>query len=283
MTAQIIDGKALAQRMQDELAIEVSALVPQLGRPPGLGVLLVGDDPASQVYVRNKDRAARRVGLHSEVLCLPADASENDVLAAVARLNADSRIDGFLVQLPLPAPIDATRVLRAMSPDKDADGLHPMNLGRLMAGVRGPRPCTPSGVMALIASTGLSCTGKEAVIVGRSTIVGKPQALLLTEANATVTLCHTKTRDLAAHCRRADILVVAAGKAELIGGAMVKEGAVVVDVGIHRRGEGLVGDVHFATASERAGWITPVPGGVGPMTVTMLIKNAIELARTRGA
>ena len=281
VTATIIDGKALAHTLCQQMAEQVRALSATLGRPPGLGVLLVGEDPASEVYVRNKERRAREVGLNSRVDRLPATATQAQILAAVDELNADASIDGFLVQLPLPGGIDALAVTNRIDPAKDADGLHPMSIGRLVVGLPGPRPCTPAGVMALLRSVQTPLVGAHAVVVGRSSIVGKPMAMLLLEEHATVTICHSRTQDLADQVRRAQVVVASVGKPEIIRGEWIAPGATVIDVGINRVHGKLVGDVEFAGASRRARAITPVPGGVGPMTIALLIQNTITAARLR--
>lgn len=281
-TAKIIDGKALAAEVRARLSVEVAEFRAQTGRAPGLAVLLVGEDPASQVYVRNKEIAAREIGMVSEMIRLPADATQEQVEEAVLRLNRDDHIDGFLVQLPLPKGLNEERIVALVDPAKDADGLHPYNLGRLFAGLPAPRPCTPSGVIALLAHAGVDLTGLHAVVVGRSNIVGKPVATMLLEKNATVTVCHSRTRDLPDYVRTADVVVAALGKAEFIRGEWLKPGAVVIDVGINRVGEKkIVGDVEFAAASQRASAITPVPGGVGPMTIAMLLQNTLVNAQRR--
>ncbi len=271
--AQIIDGKAVAARVRGEIAEEIREYGENV---PGLAVILVGDDPASAVYVRNKKKSCEEVGMYSEVYTMPAETSEETLLEKIAELNADKKINGILVQLPLPKHIDEKKVIAAIHPDKDVDAFHPYNVGQIMIGDYRFLPCTPAGVMELIASTGVEIAGKECVVIGRSNIVGKPQAMLLLQKNGTVTICHSKTKDLAEVTRRADILVVAIGKADFITGDMIKPGAVVIDVGMNRNKEGkLTGDVDYATASEVAGYITPVPGGVGPMTITMLLKNTL--------
>ena len=275
MTALIIDGKQLAQKLHADWKLRADRLN-ALGIAPGLAVVLVGDNAASQVYVRNKIKACREIGIRSEEHLLGGDAAEQAVLALIDRLNADAAIHGILVQLPLPAHLAPAVVIERISADKDVDGLHSRNLGRLLSGHPHFLPCTPAGIMEMLKSTDLNLRGKEAVVVGRSNIVGKPVALLLLQASATVTLCHSQTHDLMHHTRRADVLVAAVGKAHMIGGEMIKPGAVVIDVGINRSPDGkLIGDVDFGTARERAGWITPVPGGVGPMTIAMLMCNAI--------
>jgi methylenetetrahydrofolate dehydrogenase (NADP+)/methenyltetrahydrofolate cyclohydrolase len=283
MTAQLLDGAALAQRIRAEVAEQAARLTRQ-GTPPGLAVLLVGDDPASAVYVKHKVKDCEEAGLRSVLQRLPADTSEADLLARIRALNADSSIHGILVQLPLPPHLDAQRVIETISPLKDVDGFHVASAGALMTGQPGFVPCTPLGVMKLLDHAGVDLAGAEAVVVGRSNIVGKPQAMLLLQASATVTICHSRTRDLAAHCRRADVLVVAAGRARMVTGDMIKPGAVVIDVGMNRIPDGpqagrLCGDVDFDSAAAVAGAITPVPGGVGPMTRAMLLVNTLEAAR----
>ena len=277
--AQIIDGKKISSELRAELAAEVNALAEQ-GIVPGLAVIIVGEDPASKIYVRNKGRACAEVGIYSEILELPESTSEAELLAKIAELNARPEINGILVQLPLPRHIDESAVIAAISPDKDVDAFSEANVGRIMLGDYRFLPCTPAGVMELLRRSGIEIEGKSAVVVGRSNIVGKPQAMLLLHANATVTICHSRTRNLAEVCRGADILVVAIGKADFITADMVKPGAVVIDVGMNRRPDGkLTGDVDYAAVSEIAGYITPVPGGVGPMTITMLLRNTVTAAR----
>ena len=281
MAAKIIDGKALAARLRGAMADEVKQLVARSVRP-GLAVVLVGDDPASQIYVRNKTKALAEAGFACFDHHLPADTAEEKLLRLVADLNADRAVDGILVQLPLPKHIDSKRVLLAIDPAKDVDGFHPENLGRLLIGEPRFVACTPYGIMKLIEEAGTTIRGANAVVVGRSNIVGKPVAVLLTNADATVTVCHSKTRDLPAVIGGADILVAAIGRPEMIRGSWIKPGATVIDVGTNRLSSGkLVGDVEFAAAVERAGAITPVPGGVGPMTITMLLANTLESARRR--
>jgi methylenetetrahydrofolate dehydrogenase (NADP+)/methenyltetrahydrofolate cyclohydrolase len=281
MAAKIIDGKALAARLRGAMADEVKQLVARSVRP-GLAVVLVGDDPASQIYVRNKTKALAEAGFACFDHHLPADTAEDKLLGLVADLNADRAVDGILVQLPLPKHIDSKRVLLAIDPAKDVDGFHPENLGRLLIGEPRFVACTPYGIMKLIEEAGTTIRGANAVVVGRSNIVGKPVAVLLTNADATVTVCHSKTRDLPAVIGGADILVAAIGRPEMIRGSWIKPGATVIDVGTNRLSSGkLVGDVEFAAAVERAGAITPVPGGVGPMTITMLLANTLESARRR--
>ncbi len=282
MTARIIDGNELARRIRAEVAGR-AAMLAQAGRPPGLAVILVGEDPASTVYVRNKVKDCQESGIHSILDRLPADTTEAALLARIEQLNRDPSIHGILVQLPLPRHLDAQRVIETIAPEKDVDGFHISNAGALMTGTPRFRPCTPYGVMKMLEHAGVNLDGAEAVVVGRSNIVGKPQAMMLLERNATVTICHSRTRDLAAHCRRADVLVAAVGKARMITGDMIKPGAVVIDVGMNREPDGpnvgkLCGDVDFASASPVASAITPVPGGVGPMTRAMLLVNTLEAA-----
>jgi methylenetetrahydrofolate dehydrogenase (NADP+)/methenyltetrahydrofolate cyclohydrolase len=280
MPAQILDGKSLAAELRADVKRRVAALA-QRGKRPGVAVVLVGDNPASRVYVRNKARACEETGILSRVLQLPADVGEAALLAEIARLNADPAIHGVLVQLPLPAHLDAARVQAAVSPAKDVDGFHVENLGALLAGRPRLVPCTPAGIVRLIEHAGVPVAGRHAVIVGRSNIVGKPLALLLLQKDATVTVCHSKSAGLENLTRGADILVAAVGRPKLVSGAMVKTGACVVDVGINRLADGsLAGDVDFASAAEVAGWITPVPGGVGPMTIAMLLENCLVAQRS---
>lgn len=277
--AQIIDGKKISSEMRAEISEEVKALA-QRGIVPGLAVIIVGEDPASKVYVRNKGRACAEVGIYSEIIEMPESISEAELLAKIAELNARPEINGILVQLPLPRHINESAVIAAISPDKDVDAFSEVNVGKIMIGDYRFLPCTPAGVMELLRRSGIEIEGKNAVVVGRSNIVGKPQAMLLLHANATVTVCHSRTRNLAGICRGADILVVAIGKADFIKADMVKPGAVVIDVGMNRRPDGkLTGDVDYAAVSEVAGYITPVPGGVGPMTITMLLRNTVTAAR----
>ena len=279
MAAQIIDGKKIAAETRAEIAAAV-AEQKAAGVTPGLAVIIVGENPASQVYVRNKHKACGEVGMYSEVIEMPGDTTEETLLAKIAELNEDTKIDGILVQLPLPGHINEEKVINAIRPDKDVDAFHPINTGKIMIGNPDFLPCTPAGVMVMLKKTGIDITGKNCVVVGRSNIVGKPMAMLLLGANGTVTVCHSKTKDLAAVTREADILVVAIGRADFITGDMVKEGAVIIDVGMNRRADGkLTGDVDFASASERASYITPVPGGVGPMTITMLLQNTLTASK----
>lgn len=281
MTAKIIDGKALSASLRAELAKRAATLTAK-GITPGLAVILVGDNPASKVYVRNKIKACAECGVASFHHEMPASTSEAEMLALIARLNADPAVHGILVQLPLPPHIDVRHVLEAVAIDKDVDGFHLYNVGGLVVGNTIFPPCTPHGVQLLLKTTGVELAGLNAVIVGASNIVGKPMALMLLQSEATVTVCHIKTRDLAQHTRLADVLIVAAGKPGLITPDMVKEGAIVIDVGINRLPDGrIVGDVDFEGVKQKASWITPVPGGVGPMTVTMLIENTLRSAERR--
>jgi methylenetetrahydrofolate dehydrogenase (NADP+) / methenyltetrahydrofolate cyclohydrolase len=278
MTARILDGKALGARLRAGLAARIAGLPFK----PGLRVVRVGEDPASGVYVRNKDRAAAEAGFDSATIHLPETTTEADLLAEIARLNADPAVDGILVQLPLPAHIRAEAAIAAVDPRKDVDGFHPLNAGRLAAGEPGLVPCTPRGVMHLLAEAGVALRGARALVLGRSQIVGRPMAQLLLGADCTVTIAHSRTRDLPAECRRAEILVAAAGRAEMVRGDWIAPGAVVIDVGINRRPDGkLVGDVAYAEALGHAGAITPVPGGVGPMTIACLLENTLEAALAR--
>lgn len=277
MTARIIDGKSIAKELRESLAPRVAALKEQ-GITPGLTVIVVGDDPASAIYVRNKERACVKLGMNSQVLRFPAETTQGEILNTVRLLNQDDSVHGILVQLPLPRHIDEQAVLRAIDPDKDVDGFHAMNAGRLMNGEPGFVACTPKGVMRLLEVSGVELDGKNAVVVGRSNIVGKPMALLLLQKNCTVTIAHSHTKDLTAVTRSADILVVAVGRAGFITGDMIKPGAAVMDVGINRVDGKVVGDVDFESAKEVASCITPVPGGVGAMTIAMLMENTVEAA-----
>jgi methylenetetrahydrofolate dehydrogenase (NADP+)/methenyltetrahydrofolate cyclohydrolase len=287
VTAKLLDGKSLARTIRQELRDEVAEFIQNNGEVPTLAAVLVGEDPASQVYVRNKVKGCDEVGIYSRMFRLPADTSQDDLLALVAKLNRakDEPTHGILVQLPLPKQIDAARILQAISPLKDVDGFHPENVGRLVQGVPRFVPCTPYGIQQLLIRNGIETAGRHVVVVGRSETVGKPMALLLMQrgsgADATVTVCHSKTRDLASITRQADILIVAIGQPQFITAEMVKPGAVVVDVGIHRTESGLVGDVDFTAVSQVASQITPVPGGVGPLTVTMLLVNTLAAARVQ--
>lgn len=278
---KIIDGKAIAAAIREELARDVQSLQGQ-GVTPGLAVVLVGDDPASRVYVTMKEKACAATGIFSDEHKLPAETTEAELLALIDELNRDERIDGILVQLPLPDQIDESKILEAIAPTKDVDGFHPYNVGRLVTGNPLFRPCTPYGVMKMLEYTGVELSGKEVVVVGRSNIVGKPVALMCLAEHATVTLCHSRTRNLAEQVGRADVLIAAVGRPEMIRGEWIKEGAVVIDVGVNRVGDKkLVGDVEFEAARERASAITPVPGGVGPMTISMLLYNTVASARRR--
>lgn len=280
--AQILDGKSFAQKIQANLKTQIAALTPKMGRPPGLAVLMVGDNPASAAYVRNKERACERIGMASFGKLFPADTTQSELEAVIQDLNQDERVDGILVQLPLPPHLDAVGLLLTIAPEKDADGLHPLNLGHLVRSEPGLRSCTPYGVMELLKEYHIPLEGKKAVVVGRSILVGKPIALMLLEANATVAIAHSRTQDLAAVTREADILVAAIGRPEFITADMIKPGAVVIDVGINRivdtaTGKSrLVGDVAYTEAAQVAAQITPVPGGIGPMTVAMLLQNTFN-------
>ena len=289
MSAKIISGTEIAKEIRVELKQEIAELKEKHGLTPGLATILVGDDPASRVYVGQKDKSCNNLGIYSKMINLPEDTSEEDLLKLIDELNNNSDIHGILVQLPLPGHINETRVLYAIDPNKDVDGFHPVNVGKMVIGEKCFLPCTPHGVLELISRSGVKTEGAEVVIVGRSNIVGKPVLNLMLQkrpcGNATVTLCHTRTKDLAFHTKRADILIVATGHPKTVTGDMVREGTVVIDVGVNRIGktpEGkaiLVGDVEFDSVKERAAAITPVPGGVGPMTIVMLMKNTVEAAR----
>ena len=289
MAAQIIDGKQVAAEMRAELKAEVAKLKEQ-GIVPGLGVILVGEDPASQSYVRAKERACEELGIYSDDNRLPADITQQDLIALVNQMNNDPKINGILVQLPLPKGLNESEVLLAIAPEKDVDGFHPMNVGKMMVGEKAFLPCTPHGVIQLLLRSGVTIEGAKVVIVGRSNIVGKPLANMLIQkndkGNATVTVCHTRTADLAWHTKQADIVIAAAGRPNTITADMVKDGVVVIDVGVNRvedatkkKGYRLVGDVDFEAVKEKASLITPVPGGVGPMTITMLLYNTVESAK----
>lgn len=292
MAAKIISGTEIAKQIRAELKEEVANLKAKHDITPGLATVLVGDDPASRVYVGQKEKACKELGIYSERIDLPGDTPEADLLALIDRLNKDPRINGILVQLPLPKHIDERKVLYAIDPAKDVDGFHPVNVGKLMIGTRCFLPCTPHGIQELLIRFGVETAGAEVVVVGRSNIVGKPIANMLIQkgkgADATVTVCHTRTKDMAFHTRRADILIVAAGRPKTVTADMVKEGVVVIDVGVNRIGqtpEGkaiLAGDVDFESVKEKASAITPVPGGVGPMTITMLMQNTVEAAKEQG-
>ncbi len=277
MTAQMIDGKILSEKVLTRLTLQVEKLKAK-GVTPGLAVVLVGEDPASQIYVRSKERACEQLGIYSKVLRLKEDTSEKELLATVNKLNEDHQIHGILVQLPLPKHMNTDKVLTAIDANKDVDGFHRENVGKLFLGQEGIVACTPKGALEMLRSTGVSITGKEAVVIGRSNIVGKPMAMLLINEGATVTVCNSKTKGLENHTKRADILVVAVGKAKMITADMVKPGAVVIDVGINRVEGKVVGDVDFESVKEVAGYITPVPGGVGKMTIAMLMDNTVSIA-----
>lgn len=279
MSAQLLDGQAIAADLRASIKENVDTILAAGGRPPGLAVVLVGANPASQVYVRNKRKACAEVGFHSVLHELPDSTSQTDLLELIDRLNADPAIDGILVQLPLPAHLDEMAVTERILPTKDVDGFHPYNVGRLVLRTPLLRPCTPKGIMTMLARTGRQLEGLDAVVIGQSNIVGRPMALELLAARCTVTICHSRTKDLAGKARSADLLVAAVGRARFVPGDWVKEGAIVIDVGINRGEDGkLVGDVDFAACAERAAWITPVPGGVGPMTIATLLENTLQAA-----
>ena len=280
---KLLDGKALSQTIKNQIKTEISALKAEHGIVPGLAVILVGDDPASHVYVGMKAKACEEVGVYSVVHKMPASVSQQEILNTIAMINQNPYLDGLLVQLPLPPQVDANALLEQIDVRKDVDGFHPYNFGRLLAGLETFAPCTPLGVMTLLEANGIDVKGKNAVVVGASNIVGKPMAALLLNAGATVDICHILTRDLAEHTRRADIVVVGVGKAGLITGDMVKEGAVVVDIGTNKVDGKLKGDVDFDTVAPKCAHITPVPGGVGPMTISMLLQNTLTAAKMRAA
>ena len=278
MSAQLLDGKVMSEELRARIAERVAALK-EKGVTPGLAVILVGEDPASQIYVRNKEKGCEQVVMHSVAIPLPAETTQDELEGHIRALNADASIHGILVQLPLPRHLDEAAALAVIVPEKDVDGFHVQNAGKRMNGLPGVVACTPKGAMEMIRRTGVDLNGKEAVVVGRSNIVGKPMAMLLLQANCTVTMCHSRTADLAAHTRTADVLVAAVGKAKFITADMVKSGAIVIDVGINRLEDGkVVGDVDFDNVKDVAGFITPVPGGVGRMTITMLLENTVEAA-----
>jgi methylenetetrahydrofolate dehydrogenase (NADP+)/methenyltetrahydrofolate cyclohydrolase len=283
MAATIIDGKEVAARVRAGVAREVAELRERTGRVPGLATILVGDDPASEVYVRNKRKASAEAGITDHHQHLPADAAQEDVAAAIEDCNRDPEVSGILLQLPVPKGLNGKELTALISADKDVDGLTHVSAGRLMQGAPGLRPCTPLGVIELLDSYSVALEGAEAVVVGRSDLVGKPVAFLLLERNATVTMCHSRTRELPAVCARADVLIAAVGRAEMIGPDYVKPGATVIDVGINRTEAGLQGDVQFAPVADKAGLITPVPGGVGPMTIAMLLRNTVTAAKLAAA
>lgn len=276
MAAKILNGKYVAEKIRHDLGIKVKNIKDKTGRVPGLAVVLVGDDPASKTYVSMKEKACKQVGIYSEVYKLKADVQEHELLKLIHQLNSDEKIDGILVQLPLPGHIDEKKIIDTIKPEKDVDGFHPVNIGKLLINKKGFIPCTPYGIIKLMDYYGIEIEGKNAVVVGRSNIVGKPLAVLLLHRNATVTICHSRTKNLPDITKKADILVAAVGKARIITSDMVKEGAVVIDVGINRIDGKLIGDVDYEKVKEKASWITPVPGGVGPMTITMLLNNTIE-------
>ena len=278
MSAQLLDGKVMSDALRSEIAVRVAALK-EKGIHPGLAVILVGEDPASQIYVRNKGIGCEQVGIHSVTIRMPETTTQEELENQIRALNADESIHGILVQLPLPKHLDEAAALAVIVPEKDVDGFHIQNAGKLLNGLNGVVACTPKGALEMIRRTGVDLSGKEAVVVGRSNIVGKPMAMLLLQQNCTVTICHSRTADLAAHTRNADVLVAAVGKAKFITADMVKPGSIVIDVGINRLADGkVVGDVDFDAVKEVAGWITPVPGGVGRMTITMLLENTVEAA-----
>jgi methylenetetrahydrofolate dehydrogenase (NADP+)/methenyltetrahydrofolate cyclohydrolase len=278
----LLDGKALSKKIRDQLSSRIGEFARASGFAPGLATVLIGDDPASRVYVNSKGKSCGEVGIRSWKIALPGEVEEGALCREIDRLNQDPEIHGILVQLPLPAQISTERILSRIDPEKDVDGFHPVNVGRLSTGRSGFVPCTPLGVMRLLEEYGVPVAGSHAVVVGRSNIVGKPMAQLLLNANATVTVCHSRTRNLPDICRQADVLVAATGKPEMIRGDWVREGAAVVDVGIHRREDGkLTGDVAFNEVAPRAGWISPVPGGVGPLTIAMLLSNTLDAAQQR--
>ena len=277
MAAQLLDGKTMSNELREKLALRVENLKAR-GVTPGLAVILVGEDPASQIYVKNKGLGCAQVGMHSVTIRLPETTTQQELETQIDQQNGDSSIHGILVQLPLPAGLDEAAALARIAPEKDVDGFHVVNAGKLFTGQKGVVACTPKGAMEMIRRTGIDLSGKEAVVVGRSNIVGKPMAMLLLQQNATVTMCHSRTQHLAEHTRRADVLVAAVGKPRFITADMVKPGAIVIDVGINRVDGKVVGDVDFDAVKEVASWITPVPGGVGRMTITMLLENTIEAA-----
>ncbi len=281
MTAQILDGKKTAARVREHIASEVLKLENKGKRPPCLAVVIVGDNPASKVYVGQKEKACASVGFRSILHRLPQETPQEELLRLLQSMNEDSQIDGILVQLPLPEQMDSAEVIRGIAPEKDVDGFAPENMGNLVMGLPCTEPCTPKGILYLLKEYGINPEGKQAVVLGRSNIVGKPVAHLLLAQNATVTLCHSRTQDIAHHTREADIVVAALGKPRFLTAEMIKEGAVIVDVGINRLEEGLVGDVDFENLLPKASWITPVPGGVGPMTIAMLLLNTLEACKRR--
>ena len=282
MTAQILDGKLMSEKLRENISHRVE-LLKEKGLIPGLAVILVGNDPASEIYVRNKGNGCRETGMYSETIKLEAETSQEKLENEIERLNKDDRIHGILVQLPLPKHLDENAALAKILPEKDVDGFHLLNAGHMLTGTDGVIACTPKGALYMIKSTGIDLNGKEAVVIGRSNIVGKPMAMLLLRENCTVTICHSKTKELAEHTKRADILVAAVGKAGFVTAEMVKPGAIVIDVGINRVNGKVRGDVDFESVKDIAGWITPVPGGVGKMTITMLLENTLEAAERKAA
>ena len=282
MTAQILDGKLMSEKLRENISHRVE-LLKEKGLIPGLAVILVGDDPASEIYVRNKGNGCRETGMYSETIKLEAETSQEKLENEIERLNKDDRIHGILVQLPLPKHLDENAALAKILPEKDVDGFHLLNAGHMLTGTDGVIACTPKGALYMIKSTGIDLNGKEAVVIGRSNIVGKPMAMLLLRENCTVTIYHSKTKELAEHTKRADILVAAVGKAGFVTAEMVKPGAIVIDVGINRVNGKVRGDVDFESVKDIAGWITPVPGGVGKMTITMLLENTLEAAERKAA
>ena len=277
MAAQILDGKVMSEKLRAEIAERVAGLKAK-GVTPGLAVILVGNDPASEIYVRNKGKGCEETGMYSRTIQLPEETTQEELDSEIEKLNADPAIHGILVQLPLPKHLDEQAALAKILPEKDVDGFHLINAGNMLTGTEGVIACTPRGALYMIKSTGIDLNGKEAVVIGRSNIVGKPMAMLLLRENCTVTICHSRTKNLAEHTRRADILVAAVGKAGFVTADMVKDGAIVIDVGINRVDGKVCGDVDFESVKEKAGWITPVPGGVGKMTITMLLDNTVEAA-----
>ena len=278
--AKILDGKSVSQRVKNALKDETEKFVEKYGIKPGLAVVIVGDDPASRVYVNSKKKACAEIGYYSEEHALPESTTEDELLSLVEKLNGDEKIHGILVQLPLPKHIDEEKIINAINPKKDVDAFHPVNVGKIMIGNFDFLPCTPAGVMELIDDAGIDLTGKNCVVVGRSNIVGKPQAMLLLHKNATVTICHSKTKNIKEITKNADVLVAAVGRAQMFDGDYIKDGAVVIDVGMNRlENKKLVGDVDFESAEKKASYITPVPGGVGPMTIAMLMKNTLTAAK----
>lgn len=281
VTAQLLDGKQTAAQVREKIRVEVERLKGEGKRAPALAVVIVGENPASKVYVGQKEKACKAVGFHSILRRLPEETTQEELLNLVEEMNDDPSIDGILVQLPLPAQMDSESIIAAIRPEKDVDGFHPINMGRLVTGLKGTEPCTPKGIMYLLDRYGIELEGKRAVVLGRSNIVGKPIAHMLMAKNATVTVCHSRTKDMAGYTREADVIVAAIGKPRFLTADMVKEGAVIVDVGINRLDEGLVGDTDFHALKEKVAFITPVPGGVGPMTIAMLLLNTLEVFKAK--